>query len=273
MHLNREAMDGSNSLLRRLLALGMFKPMGLETLLRPKSRDLRLGEPMQLRTHWSFRALIAAGPVTVLFFVVGVHLPSWAQQQPDYISITEIDYDQPGGDTAEWIELHNGFGVEFQADDAFLVFYDADSTGTCLEYCRVDLSSLWFIASNAYIVIGNHPCAVLPLCTTTDAIQNGAPDAIAIEQGGNIILWSLEYEFDLVSSVCSLTPVFPQHSSPLQTAAADSDSLAGSIHLCDGAWIFTPTSTPCAMNACATSSVPEFIEHKPWGQVKTLYKE
>jgi hypothetical protein len=117
-----------------------------------------------------------------------------------------------------------------------------------------------------------HPCAIFPLCESIDAIQNGAPDAIAIEQHGQI-LWSIEYDFALPTSMCSLVPVFPQFTSPLQTPAADSETVAGSIQLCSGAWGFTAAATPCSENGCVTSSVPDFVESLPWGVLKDLYRE
>ena len=155
--------------------------------------------------------------------------------------IDEIDYDQPGSDTAEWIEIRLAWDDLYFLDDVDLVLYDANLSGTCTEYCRVDLSPLVVMSPGQIVIIGAHPNAVLPLCTSTDAIQNGGPDAIAIEQGGTI-LHSVEYESGLTQSVCSLP----------MTSGADSDVLSGSLQRCpaSGLWEFVTTSSPGSLNSC-----------------------
>lgn len=187
-------------------------------------------------------------------------------QAPDFY-ISEVDYDQPGTDTHEWVEIHNGAIVEIQAEGLFLVLYDRDLSGSCHEYCRVDLSSLVLIPEESYIVIGNHSCARLPLCTATDAIQNNVPSGIAIVGPGGVID-SVEYGSDLVHSVCNFEP----------TPVRDRDSMDGSIQFCiqsgfpyHGTWSFTTASTPCASNSCTTSDVPPF-PITLWGFVKSLYE-
>jgi len=156
------------------------------------------------------------------------------------VVISEVDYDQPSTDAAEWLELHNPDAADMPLTGLELVLYNGTLSGTCAEYCRIDLDP-YTIPAGGYIVLGQHPCAVAPLCATSNAIQNGAPDAIAVEDratGG--VVDSVEYESDLVNTVCNLN----------MTDAADSGAEDGSIQLCNGAWQFFTTMTPCAANAC-----------------------
>jgi large repetitive protein len=94
--------------------------------------------------------------------------------------INEVDYDQPGTDTAEFVELFNPFSTEIDLTNLAVVF----ATQTNNEYLRVPLSGK--LESGHYIVIASSGVTVpsseakiaLPM-----AIQNGSttnPIGIAI---------------------------------------------------------------------------------------------
>jgi hypothetical protein len=91
------------------------------------------------------------------------------------------------------------------------------------------------------LIIGQHPDAVLPLCSSTDAIQNGAPDVIALYVSGTLIQ-SVEYASNMTSSICDMS----------MTSALDSSGVAGSIQLClwPNDWVFTNNATPGEDNDC-----------------------
>lgn len=199
--------------------------------------------------------------------VLGLSLLAGAAVAQNELRITEIDYDQPGADTAEWIEIQNVMDYELflWGEDVDLVLYDGDMNGNCTEYCRVDLSVLGILDAGTRIVIGAHPCADLPLCTSTDAIQNGAPDAIVIEWNGQVED-SVEYESGLTHSKCSQVPDYQR------TSATDSDSSAGSLRWCYQQWHFVAEATPCANNSCLATDVPEPPGGVSWTLVKSLYE-
>ncbi len=173
------------------------------------------------------------------------------------VVINEIDYDQDGTDAAEWIELHNPDGTEMQLVGHDLVLYNGTLSGDCSSYCTIDLDP-YAIPAGGYLVFGVNDCAVAPLCVATNAIQNGAPDAVAIvERGTAFVVDSVEYESDMINSICNFN---------MTEAADDPLEPNGSIALCEGAWVFTPNSTPCAENNCV---VPD--AEATWGAIKAIY--
>jgi hypothetical protein len=92
--------------------------------------------------------------------------------------INEIDADQSGTDSSEFIELYDGGTGNVSLDGYVIVFYNGSND---LSYRAIDLDGN---ATNAqgYFVIGNVPQADLVPGVPADWIQNGA-DAIALYRG------------------------------------------------------------------------------------------
>jgi len=109
------------------------------------------------------------------------------------VIINEIDYDQPGTDTAEFIELFNSGTGDIVLDGYFI---DLVNGGTSSVYGNIDLTG-FNIGSSGYFVICNDTTLVAncnyAFTTSTGWMQNGAPDAIALYDG-NGLLDSLSYE-------------------------------------------------------------------------------
>ena len=97
------------------------------------------------------------------------------------ILINEIDVDQTGTDTGEFIELYDGGVGNVSLDSLVLVFFNGSND---LSYWVYDLDSL-ATDSGGYFVIGNIPEAHVPPGDPTDWIQNGA-DAIALYRGNAV---------------------------------------------------------------------------------------
>ena len=97
--------------------------------------------------------------------------------------INEVDYDIVGTDSTEYLELVNpSGGVTSLAGVEVVLVNGATNT----EYSSIKLSSLGSLAAGKYIVIAG-PGVSVPASAikidplwTTDQIQNGAPDGIAI---------------------------------------------------------------------------------------------
>jgi hypothetical protein len=179
-----------------------------------------------------------------------------------HLVINEVDYDQPGLDTAEFVEIYNPTAEAVSLDGLALVFING-ANGT--EYERVLLSAEAgaSLAPGAYLVVASSGVTVAPGAAViefdlaSNNIQNGDPDGIALfdtltgtlidalSYGGQINAATIDGDaYDLVEGTA--------------TSTLDSSSEPGSlIRLPDGAdtddaaadWRFTSTPTPGSANA------------------------
>jgi predicted extracellular nuclease len=106
--------------------------------------------------------------------------------------INEIDYDQPGSDTAEFIEIKNR-GTEagdLSSVTLFLINGNGDST-----YGSFALPAV-VLAPGEYFVICKD-AATVAICDldVLSSIQNGAPDAVALSVDG-VVVDAVSYEGD-----------------------------------------------------------------------------
>jgi hypothetical protein len=95
------------------------------------------------------------------------------------VLINEIDYDQPGSDTAEFIELFNS-GINPVSLDGYILDLINGSNGS--SYNSYDLSGL-SISANGYLVLCDNTGAVANCDRDIDSsgwIQNGGTDGDAI---------------------------------------------------------------------------------------------
>jgi len=110
------------------------------------------------------------------------------------VVINEIDYDQPGTDTAEFIELFNSGSSSILLDNYLI---DLINGTTSSAYRSIDLSG-FSIGANDYFVVCGGSASTVANCdfnftTTNSWAQNGAPDAIALYDNGSLID-SISYE-------------------------------------------------------------------------------
>ena len=109
------------------------------------------------------------------------------------VIINEIDYDQPGTDTAEFIELFNSDTSEVSLQDYSV---DLINGSNSTPYRNIDLSGFSISASGYFVICGD--ASLVANCnysftTTSGWMQNGAPDAVALYETGKL-LDSLSYE-------------------------------------------------------------------------------
>jgi predicted extracellular nuclease len=109
------------------------------------------------------------------------------------IIINEIDYDQPGADTAEFIELFNAgaSGVSLNNYSIDLINQSASSI-----YRSIDLSGFNINANSYFVICGD--ASLVANCdysftTTSGWFQNGTKDAIGL-YNNLTLLDSLSYE-------------------------------------------------------------------------------
>lgn len=109
------------------------------------------------------------------------------------VVINEIDYDQPGTDTAEFIELYNSGSSPVSLDNFSIDLINGTNSST---YRSIDLSGFNINANSYFVMCGD--ASVVANCnysftTTNGWFQNGAPDAVALLENGSLSD-SLSYE-------------------------------------------------------------------------------
>src|SRR5918994_7006945 len=131
-----------------------------------------------------------------LLAVAALALPAAAPAASTTLVINEVDYDQPGGDTAEFLELKNVSAGTINLDPYSVEFVNGDAGGAAI-YRTINLPSVDLAAGDLYVICAN--AANTPNCDLdaptpdTDWIQNGAPDAVGLRNGATLVD-ALSYE-------------------------------------------------------------------------------
>jgi hypothetical protein len=120
-----------------------------------------------------------------------------------HLVINEIDYDNTGTDTAEFVEIFNPSTNTLSLANLALVFVNgANNT----EYRRVNLSGN--LPAQGYLVVANPGVTVAPGATVinfasaSDNIQNGAPDAVLLfDTANHQVVDALSYEGAITAAV------------------------------------------------------------------------
>jgi hypothetical protein len=177
--------------------------------------------------------------------------------------INEVDYDQIGTDTGEFVELYNGTGAGVNLTGLALVFVNGSST-PAPEYRRVDLAGT--LPAGGYLVVASTSVTVDPAAMridfpgAMDQIQNGAPDGLAlIDVTMSTIIDRLSYEGSITMGAIAgfAMPETFVEMTALPATVADSNTAVGSLNrLPSGTdtdvsaddWDFSSTPTPGAAN-------------------------
>jgi hypothetical protein len=152
-----------------------------------------------------------------------------------HLVINEVDYDQIMTDATEYIEIYNPSAATVSlTGKSVMLVNGADST----VYTTVDLSPATSLASHQYLVIAGAGVTV-PMTAkkidpgwTTNAIQNGAPDGIALVDTATMtVIDAFSYEGAI--TMAQLTGFAATTSlvegTALATAVADSNTADGSL--------------------------------------------
>ncbi len=178
--------------------------------------------------------------------------------------INEVDYDQPGSDDAEFVEIYNGSSADIGLSGLSLVFING-SNGA--EYSSIDLSSAGTLAAGQYLVVGSNSVLgnvpgtelTIAFAQATNNVQNGAPDAVGLYNSNtDELLDALSYEGSVTAGTIngSATGTFnfvEGTASIAEDSNVDTGSLCRSpngIDTDDASvdWAFVSTPTPGAAN-------------------------
>jgi cysteine-rich repeat protein len=174
--------------------------------------------------------------------------------------INEVDYDQIGTDTAEFVEIFNGSGAPVDLTSITLLLINGSST-PAIVYDTVNLSGVGTLAAGQYLVVGPSTLAVAAGALTvpfSGAVQNGAPDGVAlIDNVSGQLIDALSYEGPITAATIVSGNVSLVEGTALATMTADSNTLNGSLsRLPNGTdtdnaatdWAFASMPTPGAAN-------------------------
>jgi hypothetical protein len=187
--------------------------------------------------------------------------PDAPQQVAGHLVINEVDYDQVGTDLAEFVEIYNPTSSAQNLSGLALVFVNGSNNSV---YASLDMTSMSSLPAGGYLVFAGPNVTVAGGALsnnpgwTQDAIQNGAPDGMAlVDVGSQTLLDAIAYEgamtnvqltgFSGTSSLVEGTP----------TGVSDSNTAAGSLcRMPDGAdtdnatvdWAFCANASPGAAN-------------------------
>ncbi len=178
--------------------------------------------------------------------------------------INEVDYDQAGGDDAEFIEIYNGSSADINLTGISLVLVNGSNN---TEYSSIDLGVAGTLAAGQYLVVGtnsvlgNVPGTELTIAfaEATNNVQNGSPDAIGLyDSNSDELLDALSYEGSVTAGTIngSATGTFNFVEG---TAATAEDSNVDTGSMCrspngidsddaNADWAFVTTPTPGAAN-------------------------
>ncbi len=153
----------------------------------------------------------------------------------NHLVINEVDYDQIGTDNAEYIEIFNPSATAISLAGKQLLLINGNGNAI---YNTIDLSSAGSLASHQYLVVAGANVTVpasakkLDPGFVADAIQNGAPDGIAlIDNTNHVLIDALSYEGPMtaVDLPGFPAPVSLVEGTVLPSNIADSNSVAGAL--------------------------------------------
>ena len=172
--------------------------------------------------------------------------------------INEVDYDQPSTDTAEFLELKNVGAAPIDLDPYTIELVNGATTSA---YVTVQLPAFSLAPGSVYVVCGNATLTANCNLDTTpdqDLIQNGAPDAIGLRLGVDLVD-AVSYE--------GLVPGFTEGTTAPTDTAAAAPAPAESISRCpdgadtddNGADFDLRPITPGASNSCVAVDTPPSV--------------
>ena len=152
------------------------------------------------------------------------------------IVINEVDYDEPGTDTNEFVEIYNPSAAPVDLTGLALVFINGP---TQTEYARVDLDtgSSRQLMPGAYLVVATSTVSTPPATNVilfpaaSNNVQNGSPDGIALfDTETNTLVDALSYEGSITAAVINGAPGAYNLVEGTATSVVDGEAFPGSLN-------------------------------------------
>ncbi|HSN27139.1 MAG TPA: lamin tail domain-containing protein [Kofleriaceae bacterium] len=152
-----------------------------------------------------------------------------------HLVINEVDYDNVGTDSAEYVELKNTGTASADLAGLRLALVNG---ATSQQYDSIDLSPAAMLGPGEYVVIAGAGVTVPPSAKkldpvwSVDQIQNGAPDGLAIvDPVTHTVLDALSYEGAITAATLPdfANPVSLVEGTPLPASVADSNTQLRSL--------------------------------------------
>ncbi len=191
----------------------------------------------QISTTFTYQDTAASG-TAVLTATFGASTSSaniTVSTGANHLVINEVDYDNVGTDTAEYIEIFNPSAQSISL--ANKVLYLVNGTDNTV-YATVDLSTAVSLAPLGYLVVAGAGVTVPGTATkldpgwTSNAVQNGAPDGIALADTSTLTLIdAISYEGSITAAMLPgfATPPSLVEGTALAATIADSTTAEGSL--------------------------------------------
>jgi len=177
--------------------------------------------------------------------------------------INEVDYDNVGTDTTEFVEIYNASASAVNLTGYLLSLVNGNGN---VEYLSMDLSSAGTLAAGEYLVVSSSTVTVaagakvMTFAGSQDQIQNGAPDGIAlVHSPSETLVDALSYEGSMTSVVVTGITGSVSLVEGTATSVSDNNTTVGSLSRCPNGgdtddasidWIFVMTPTPGEANIC-----------------------
>jgi hypothetical protein len=177
--------------------------------------------------------------------------------------INEIDYDNVGTDSNEYVEILNTGAMPIALANYSLVLVNGSNN---MPYLTLSLASAGTLKPGQYLVVGSGTVMVpatalsVKFAAATNNVQNGSPDgALILNTATNTVVDALSYEGAItMAAIPGVGTVSLVEGTLLPAATADSNTTDGSLcRMPDGSdtndaatdWKFCTKLTPGAANA------------------------
>jgi hypothetical protein len=184
-----------------------------------------------------------------------------------HLVINEVDYDQVNTDTAEFVEIYNPTASAISLATVNLVLIDGSGNKDYAHYPLAAATPDGMLAAGAYLVLTNSSSVTVAAGATrytptgwptTNAIQNGNPDGLALfDTSNNTIIDALCYGGAMTAVTITGAPGTYSLVEGTALTKKDSNTAVGSIarlpnggdtDIADHDWNFTSTPTPGSAN-------------------------